>query len=252
MELQNIFRAAKSALLAGCVVLCTSVALAQSDTEVRSKKLFDEARELAGQNRWTEACPLFQAAYELTPNGGAALSAADCYEKTERPKQALELYKFIVTDPNASKNTERVEYAKGRIAEIEKALAPPPPPPTATASASAAPPSSAQEKPPKQVPNRIPAYAAFGVGGAGIVVGSVFGGLALSQAGEIKDRCKGNLCLTSDAENGESATAKAMISNIAFGVGLAGVVVGAALYLTGKPAMSSTVSANARGLLVRF
>lgn len=251
MELQNIFRAAKSAILAGCVVFCTSVALAQSDTEVRSKKLFDEARELAGQNRWTEACPLFQAAYELTPNGGAALSAADCYEKTERPKQALELYKFIVTDPNASKNAERVEYAKGRIAEIEKALAPPPPP-TATASASAAPTSSAQEKSPKPVPNRIPAYAAFGVGGAGIVVGSIFGGLALANYNTVQEECPGTVCNPSLKETANTVTTQGWVSNIAFGVGIVGAAVGVVLLVTGKPTMNDTVSASANGIRIRF
>ncbi len=253
MKAQNLFRAARVSIFAASLVFCASVASAQSDTEDRSRKLFEDARALAGENRWSDACPLFQAAYELTPNGGTALGAADCYEKTDRPKQALELYKFIVSDPKASKNTERVEYVKGRIAEIESKLSPPPPPPSATSSASATPQTPAQEQEPKRVPNRVPAYAAFGVGGAGIVVGSIFGGLALSQANKVNESCSpDHICPKNLESEADSAVTKGWISNIAFGVGAAGVAVGIVFLVTGKPTMSSTVSANTKGLIVRF
>lgn len=42
--------------------------------------------------------------------------------------------------------------------------------------------------------SRVPGIVLLGVGGAGLIVGGVFGGLAFSAASTAKAQCKGNLC----------------------------------------------------------
>ncbi|HET7541908.1 MAG TPA: PEGA domain-containing protein [Polyangiaceae bacterium] len=74
--------------------------------------------------------------------------------------------------------------------------------------------------------SKLPAFVAFGVGGAGLIVGGITGGLALSKAGD----CPNKLCETqSDLD---SAKTMATVSTIGFGVGIAGVAAGTILLLT--------------------
>ena len=101
----------------------------------------------------------------------------------------------------------------------------------------------------------MPAYLAFGVGAAGIAVGSVFGALALSQAGDVDDACPGGRCTRpedvgaqSDAQ--DAARTKGWVSTIGFGVGVVGVAAGVILLVTHSE--PSAVRADARGLAVRF
>jgi hypothetical protein len=90
-------------------------------------------------------------------------------------------------------------------------------------------------------------YAAFGVGAAGLVVGSVFGVLALSTKSNLDSACtvtsSGHAC--SNPASGSDIDAMHMnswVANIGFGVGAAGVLGGLALVWFGhpRPAPSST------------
>ncbi len=72
------------------------------------------------------------------------------------------------------------------------------------------------------------AYVAFGIGGLGLLVGSVTGGLALSKASDCPDK----VCKTqSDLD---SAKTMANVSTVSFGAGIVGVAVGVILLLTGN------------------
>ena len=69
----------------------------------------------------------------------------------------------------------------------------------------------------------------FGVGAAGLVVGTVTGILAISAEGDIGDRCQGTRCGREVQDDLDSAKTKATISTIGFivaGVGIAASVVG--------------------------
>lgn len=115
------------------------------------------------------------------------------------------------------------------------AVAPLPPvstlPPTQTA------PTPPPEPGPKK--NNTPAFIAYGVGGAGLLVGTITGIVALSKAGD----CPNKVCPTqSDLD---SAKSMATISTIGFGVGIAGVAVGTVLLLTGNKQEAPPQAAHA-------
>lgn len=81
--------------------------------------------------------------------------------------------------------------------------------------------------------------AGFLVGGAGLAilgVGAVFGGLALGDRGDADAQCPNKKCSLGGQELIDSATSKALVSTIGFGVGLAAVGAGVTLILIGKPA----------------
>lgn len=91
-------------------------------------------------------------------------------------------------------------------------------------------------------PDRTLAYIGFGVGGAGIIVGSVTGVLALSLHSDLSKRCgKDRECeATSDAQannfNSDNSRFNTLgtISGVAYGIGVAAAAAGAVLYFTEK------------------
>lgn len=214
------------------------------DEQAKSRQLFKQAETLANDGKWKEACLLFQAAHDLNSTGGTALRTADCYEKIADYERALGMYQYIVDHRGSDKNQERVALAENRVAALKKQLAKdqppvvqkppvdqqPPPPPTAPA---------VPEEPPPPPPNRVPAFVSFGVGGAGLVLGAVFGGLAMAQASGVKSdakkECPGDTCKNADLEDRKSAAiTKGWVANVGFGVAIAGAVTGVVLLVTAK------------------
>jgi hypothetical protein len=255
--------AASFAMLLGGVFVPQEV-LAADTIEVQSRSLFKKGEALANDGQWSQACPLFRAAHDLHGTGGTALRTADCYEKLGQFDRALEMYRYIVDHGTTDKEPERVRLAEDRVAVLKKQLKldqpAPAPAGTQTAPTSAPPPSSPPPPPPPPPPNRVPAFIAFGVGIAGAAVGGVLGGLALSEAHAVKTSCMGARTappyncpgLASDAN---AATTKAWISNVGFGLAVAGAAAGVVLLVTiGSPKAQAAVksAAGPGGLTLRF
>jgi hypothetical protein len=120
--------------------------------------------------------------------------------------------------------------------------------PTAVASAALAPAATVAPAPPPAPapagpangPDRAPAIAAFAVGGVGLVVGTVFGVLALGSKSTLDNECTNKVCGVGAQSDINSLSSKATVSTIGFGVGIVGVAVGAILLAVGhgseKPA----------------
>jgi hypothetical protein len=97
------------------------------------------------------------------------------------------------------------------------------------------------EAPPREEPSRVPAWIAFGVGGAGLVVGSVTGILALGAHSDLNDQCPNGHCKPAngtEAHEMQSDLSRyhtfGTISGIGFIVALAGAGTGAVLLVTGS------------------
>ncbi len=111
------------------------------------------------------------------------------------------------------------------------AVTPPPPPPTVVPP----PPDTAK---PASGPGAF-TWVAFGVGAAGIIAGSITGGLALSRGSELGDECAGDSapgdtqCSPRLEDDINSATMLAHISTVSFAVGGAGVAAGVISLLVG-------------------
>jgi hypothetical protein len=99
------------------------------------------------------------------------------------------------------------------------------------APAPGAPPPAPGSSPPPQADSgggggKTLGWVLIGVGGVGLAVGGITGGMAMGQAGDLKDKCNdeqsGN-CEQSDIDDTKSL---AMISNVGFGVGAAAALVG--------------------------
>ncbi len=245
-----------SALLAAAAILAVAPRAA-ADPEGASRQLFKEGDAQVAAGRWPDACPYFQAAHELHATGGTALRAADCYEKTGKDARAIELYEYIVEHRATDKEPERVKLAEERLLILKQKLGldRPASAPSAHAVEPAPPP-----PPPPPPPSRVPVIVAFTVAGAGLVTGAVAGGLALSEAGDVKTLCDmkptctgPNATAAQSAEGG--ATTRAWIANVGFGVAVAEVVTGVVLIVTARSPRAKAGVQSAlgpRGVTIRF
>jgi hypothetical protein len=100
-------------------------------------------------------------------------------------------------------------------------------------------PETPQELPPYEASGsssmRIAGFVALGVGAAGLGLGGVMGGLALSEKGDADEHCPEKRCTQAGQDIINGASTKALVSTIGFGVGLAGVGAGIALIVLSGP-----------------
>jgi hypothetical protein len=114
----------------------------------------------------------------------------------------------LKADPNA-KTQEETSSSAGRQAV-------PPTPPTAL--------------PPPSGPSRLPAVVAFAAGGAGLVVGGIFGGVALGERGSLDAKCSpSKVCPSSSQGTLDSLHTTSTVSTIGFTAGGVGVAAGVVL-----------------------
>jgi hypothetical protein len=99
----------------------------------------------------------------------------------------------------------------------------------------------------KSETRRIVSYVVLGVGAAGVVAGSVTGGLALRKRSALKAECLGELCRSSSQQKIDTYHLYGTVSAVTLAVGVAGLGTGLALLLT-EPKAEDTARA---GLTVR-
>ena len=101
--------------------------------------------------------------------------------------------------------------------------------------------------PEPQHASRVPAYVSFGVGGAGLIAGTIFGVLALSAQSHLNTECNASKqCPGSAQGDVDSLHTDALVSTIGFGVGVVGVGLGTYFLLSTHDEAPKTT-----GLLVR-
>ncbi len=110
----------------------------------------------------------------------------------------------------------------------------------------------ATEAPPQAVvvaPKHSPTlmYVAFGVGGAGLLVGGVTGALALGKRSELANACNAaDQCRSNQKNVLSSYHALGTVSGVGFGVGIVGLGAGVALWLLNR----DSAPQPARGLMI--
>jgi hypothetical protein len=106
----------------------------------------------------------------------------------------------------------------------------------------------APEAPPPPPPHhasRVPAYIAFGVGGAGLIVGTVTGVMALKAHSDLSAKCPDDNCPDQYRSDVNRYHTLGTTAGIGFGVAVAGAATGAVLLVTGA---SSDRSSRRAGL----
>ena len=99
-------------------------------------------------------------------------------------------------------------------------------------------PASLPELAPKENKTPLLFWIAWGVGLAGVAVGSVFGVLTLMKRDDIGDHCAGNRCDATGAQLRDDAQKLALVSTVGFGVGALGLAT-AVVILVASPKTDS-------------
>jgi len=85
-------------------------------------------------------------------------------------------------------------------------------------------------------PSRVPAYVAFGVGAAGVAVGTIFGLMATSKKNDLEDGCVNKVCPPSAQDDIDSGKTLGNVSTVGFIVGGVAALAGAVLFFATAPA----------------
>jgi hypothetical protein len=104
-----------------------------------------------------------------------------------------------------------------------------PTPPQATQAQPVQPPPPATSS----APNRAPAFVSFGIGAAGLVFGSVFGALALSDKSRLDSACTDKVCPPSSQSDIDAMHRDSLLSTIGIGVGVVGAALGTIFLVSG-------------------
>ncbi|MFZ5891885.1 MAG: hypothetical protein ACOY0T_12595 [Myxococcota bacterium] len=127
----------------------------------------------------------------------------------------------LVQDPNAATATTSALTTTGTTTTTNG---------TTTTTTDTTPPPAAPTPAPAARDNSLAIFA-LGIGGAGLIVGGITGGLAISKKNSLE--CPDKKCPPSEHDALDGANTMAMISNVGFGVGIVGVALGTVLLITG-------------------
>jgi len=106
-------------LVAFALLALARVAAAQAPSE--GAKLFEQGRELAKQNKYSEACAKFEQSYALDNGVGTELNLADCHEHLGHVAQAWRM--FDDAAQRSGDNPSRQKFAKERADALSAKLA---------------------------------------------------------------------------------------------------------------------------------
>lgn len=102
----------------------SSTAFAQPlDKDADAERLFREGQKLMEERRYGEACPKFEAAYRKDQQLGTLLNLAYCHKEQGAVWQAWLEFKEAEVKAIELKRSDRREFAKQRMTELEKSLA---------------------------------------------------------------------------------------------------------------------------------
>jgi tetratricopeptide (TPR) repeat protein len=208
----------------------------------RAEDYAAQAFEAYSRKDYQEAVVLYLKALEASPSADILYNLAKIYDtKLQDRELAMKFYRRYIADPGAE--PERVRAANARLAELrdlETAAADKP-----AQSTPAVAPKATEDRDEKRLPPaddrggltgmQVAGLATGLVGIGGVVMGTVFGLSAKSDADVAKQDCNGNDCTTQrGVDAAEDASTKATISTVAFIAGGALTALGTVLLISGS------------------
>ncbi len=117
------FRVRHPAVFAVALTTLLRVGPAFAGDEAAAEALFLEAKALAGQGKYGEACPKFAESNRLDRGAGTLIHLGDCYEKSHRTASAWATFKDAASAAQALGRADWQKLAAQRAAALEPKLA---------------------------------------------------------------------------------------------------------------------------------
>jgi tetratricopeptide (TPR) repeat protein len=105
------------------VVAASSAARAAGPNDAAAEALFGEAKKLATQGKYAEACPKFAESNKLDRGAGTLIHLGDCYEKNKQTASAWATYKEAASAAQALNRKDWEKLASQRATALEAKLA---------------------------------------------------------------------------------------------------------------------------------
>lgn len=103
--------------------IASPAAAQSSDKDADAERLFREGQKLMEDRRYGEACPKLEAAYRKDQQLGTLLNLAYCHKEQGAVWQAWVEFKEAEVKAAELKRSDRRDFARQRMAELEKSLA---------------------------------------------------------------------------------------------------------------------------------
>src|SRR5215471_16250376 len=103
-------------------LLAPGAARADSSRASEAEALFEQARTLAAEGKWAEACPKFAASEEADPGAGTLLNLANCYEQNRQTASAWATFKEAASMAKQQGRADWEELARTRATALEPKL----------------------------------------------------------------------------------------------------------------------------------
>ncbi len=97
-------------------------AVAQGTDRALAETLFNDAKRLADQGKFDQACPKFDDAYAAYPGTGTLFNAAGCYERAGKSATAWARFGEALAAARRDGSEERVKFAEEHRAALEPKL----------------------------------------------------------------------------------------------------------------------------------
>lgn len=212
-------------------------------------ELSDQAVARFKAKDYDTAVSLFEQAYELDPNPNYLFNIGRVFEEKGDLNRAVEYYQRFVKEPGVQ--IEARDRAAQRLRVLRAIVdsdkpAPKPEGPEPESSPEPLPTTTQPDDEPedRHKPMRLAGYGLLGVGGVAMIVGGVFGGLALGKRSDLGD----STLITERQDLSKSATTFALASDIALFSGLGLAATGLVLVLVARKRTKAARSALAPSL----
>jgi hypothetical protein len=116
-------RLSTSVSFACALALLSAAGRAYAGGEAAAEALFVEAKKLASQGKYAEACPKFAESNRLDRGAGTLIHLGDCYEKNKQTASAWATYKEASSAAQALGRKDWEKLASQRAAALEPRLA---------------------------------------------------------------------------------------------------------------------------------
>ena len=167
-------------------------------------------------------------------------------------------HQIVARAPGYRPASAEVTLAEGGAESVSLALiadetaAPPPEKPPEPPPPQENPPAQPADTAAAQGSDKTLAYVLWGVGGAGLLTGTITGVMAMGKKGDLDDQCSSNGdCPKSAQGDIDSAKTLALVSTIGFGVGIAGAAAGTVLYFMAPEGSAALPTFHAYGTTAR-
>jgi tetratricopeptide (TPR) repeat protein len=230
------------------LLLFTAFAQPTEDELTRAKELYANGETLYSEGDYENALVAFEAAYDLAPAPLLNFNMANTLERLGRFKEALDkLSAYRAFAPADERETleRRIRNMERRIEEqphLEPDPVPNPKPVVVPVPVPVPIPVPVPDPVLEKRPFPVLPVSGYGVGGLGLVVGTVYGSRVLGVRKNLMTTCVDSLCMDSAGTDLQADKSLSMAADIGWILGGVGVAVGTVGLVLGKKKDASVVT----------